>query len=777
MASTSKSRIPPPHSASSTNDSIWAPETSASGQQTPNSPSLRSAGPGSAAGSWYDSVLGEEPEGGAGGRGENIRVVVRLRPLTESERIKEDTVGNTTSAIQWQEEDEQTIQITAPDGRIRPLTFHRVHNPLAAQHDIFETCGVKDLVVQALNGYAATVFAFGQTGSGKTFTITGPDVTSTTPQNRPIYTTEQPLPETAGIIPRSLRYLYDQLSRLPADSGIKYTVRASYLEIYNEQVQDLLNRRGTGLNVRWDQERGFFVENLFVVECEVLDDCLAVLEEGLRNRTTAAHAMNEHSSRSHSVMTVYVDADSTAEDGSVTRRNGKISFVDLAGSEKVKESKTSGETFGEALSINKSLLTLGICISALATPHRKHAHIPFRDSKLTRLLADSLGGSGLALMIACISPTTVCLSETLKTLHYANRAKRIRNRPMVRLGNAGGAGGEGVNNLRRELMAVKLENARLRELLITTQSTSAGRERVHSAPGPMISSRITLPPVTSSSSSGSDSRASIAESNDGLKAEISELAAAKRRSERAFAALAREHEALRWQVSSSRLGSGAATPLTASIQSDSPWSASSGSTSEDDWWGQQTARASDASSSERSLIAGGGRGRRLNSLGSGSADKASERNAPTTQKIQPPSAVSSKNSPIPPTTRNRNSFNRASRQSSSHFAAQTMSPTSPISPTSAGKIPPPLSRRPTNPIMQPIPQPIPQQQMQQQYGSPMPYTHNPYYQGMVPMMAPQQVMVAPQQVAAVSNNNKANLREKLLRDVQSLDQQINNLKR
>lgn len=99
-----------------------------------------------------------------------------------------------------------------------------------------------------------------------------------------MYTPDQPIPDSAGIIPRSLRFLYDQLSRLGPETGIKYTIRASYLEIYNEQVQDLLNRRGTELNVRWDQERGFFVENLFIVECEVLDDCLAVLEEGELSR-------------------------------------------------------------------------------------------------------------------------------------------------------------------------------------------------------------------------------------------------------------------------------------------------------------------------------------------------------------------------------------------------------------------------------------------------------------------------------------------------------------
>lgn len=286
---------------------------------------------------------------------------------------------------------------------------------------------------------------------------------------------------------------------------------------------------------------------------------------------------------------------------------------------------------GKEMSINSIITNIGICISALATPHRKHAHIPFRDSKLTRLLADSLGGSGLALMIACISPATACLSETLKTLHYANRAKRIRNRPMVRLGNSNGGNTDGVNKLRRELVAIKLENARLRELLLQQQgngeqgSPSTNRERIHSTPnGPISPASFTLPPVASATVS----RSSIAESiHDGLKAEISELAAAKRRSERAFAALAREHEALKWQISSSsspsitssRLASGAATPSTASILNDSPWSTSSaGSTSEDlDWWSSQQSNKTrdDGNNGTLSQSAGGNsRGKRLSKL-------------------------------------------------------------------------------------------------------------------------------------------------------------------
>ncbi|KAI9330368.1 P-loop containing nucleoside triphosphate hydrolase protein, partial [Zopfochytrium polystomum] len=279
------------------------------------------------------------------------------------------------------------------------------------------------MVLQAINGYNATIFAFGQTGSGKTFTITGPEEEWDTSA------------DTAGIVPRALEFLFDQVGAIREsqsnrpEQGQSITVRAAFLEIYNEQVQDLLNPGPSNLAIRWTAARGFYVENLFVADCDVLEDCMAVLEEGMRNRTTGSHRLNENSSRSHSIMTVYVDSCTIdSDDGEPVIRHGKISFVDLAGSEKVKESKATGETLTETLNINKSLLTLGNCISALSDPVKRNSHIPYRDSKLTKLLADSLGGSGLALMIACVSPASLNIAETLKTLRYAHRAKRIENR-------------------------------------------------------------------------------------------------------------------------------------------------------------------------------------------------------------------------------------------------------------------------------------------------------------------------------------------------------------
>jgi hypothetical protein len=345
--------------------------------------------------------------------------------------------------------DAKSLQVYNPDGKISVMGFNRVYSESTSQELLFEESGIKDLILQAMSGYATTIFAFGQTGSGKTFTITGPTETS-------------PNPETVGIVPRALSHLFEEMKKQKASGKFSdIRIQASYLEIYNENVLDLLNPQNTSLPVRWSQERGFFVENLLIVDCDSLDDCLAVLEEGLRNRTTGAHASNEHSSRSHSVMTIYLEIQGYSQTEDMQHRYGKISFIDLAGSEKVKETKSTLYTFNEALSINKSLLTLGKCISTLADPRTRTGHVPFRDSKLTKLLADSLGGRGSALMIACVSPSYNNLHETLKTLRYAMQARKIQNRPMIQLDPQE----ELVISFKTEIQLLKRENIRLKELI------------------------------------------------------------------------------------------------------------------------------------------------------------------------------------------------------------------------------------------------------------------------------------------------------------------------
>jgi hypothetical protein len=190
----------------------------------------------------------------------------------------------------------------------------------------------------------------------------------------------------------------------------QFYVKASFLEIYNEQLQDLLNPESGILHARWNAKNGFFVEDLMVVECTSIQDLMAVLHEGIKNRHTGSHQLNQDSSRSHSVLTVYIISElKSAQDNHTFKRYGKISFVDLAGSEKLKESLSEGIMMKETGQINKSLFTLGKVISMLASKETNtklnSKYIPYRDSKLTMLLQDSLGGTSKALMIACVSPS------------------------------------------------------------------------------------------------------------------------------------------------------------------------------------------------------------------------------------------------------------------------------------------------------------------------------------------------------------------------------------
>jgi hypothetical protein len=328
-------------------------------------------------------------------------------------------------------------------------------------------CGVKKLVDCALEGFSCTIFAFGQTGSGKTHTITGPDATDATDRE-----------DSDGIIQRSISYLHKQ-SR---EKDVKIT--ATYIEIYNEQVHDLLdpNPRRRNLPVRQQAGRGFHVDNLFIIDCYTEDDMRAVLEEGLRNRALASHDLNERSSRSHTILTLYIEGQTNIDAGdekgpsaglSFTRR-GQISFVDLAGSERAKATKAEGQTLVESQSINKSLLTLGNCISALSDPKRRNGHIPFRESTLTMLLKDSLGGASMTLMVACVGPSSLSAQESSSTLRFASRAKNIQNKPVVQIDPAA----EHVIALKREVEALREECAFLRR---ASRAASRADERTDPA--------------------------------------------------------------------------------------------------------------------------------------------------------------------------------------------------------------------------------------------------------------------------------------------------------
>ncbi|NXG66513.1 KIF12 protein, partial [Hemiprocne comata] len=339
---------------------------------------------------------------------------IRVRPLTCTETQRGDqqvvhSLGNGTIHVSAARHD-------------ATFGFSAVFDAGASQEAVFEGSGMRQLVELAIDGFSCTVFAFGQTGSGKTYTLMGPLAQSET---RPA------APGLLGLMQRSFSCLLEQ-SR---SRGSDLVLSASYLEIYNEQVRDLLSPGPPcALPLRWSKTRGFYVENQLSVDFESLEAIAdLLLQAGSQRRRTSAHALNKHSSRSHALLTIHIRSRAVsmhpAPDTTCHSKQGTLCFVDLAGSERVKETGSNGELSVEANNINRSLLALGHCISLLAKPRGKRTHIPYRDSKLTRLLARSLGGSGVTLMVACISPSSRCLLETLSTLHYASRARRVTTRP------------------------------------------------------------------------------------------------------------------------------------------------------------------------------------------------------------------------------------------------------------------------------------------------------------------------------------------------------------
>ncbi|KAL0125157.1 hypothetical protein PUN28_004354 [Cardiocondyla obscurior] len=390
----------------------------------------------------------------------NINVVVRVRPLSSKEIKSGDEM-----VVQFPGDGQIYCDVVTSSGDKKPKVFsyNVVFEPNATQEDILQYSGIKNLIEMAVEGFSCTAFCYGQTGSGKTHTLTGP------PR---LFEKTDPYSEDHGLVFRSFVYLFKVLQQ---HEKCNFVLKASFLEIYNEKVIDLLNP-GTSrktLAVRWSKKtRGFFVENLFTVECEELDDLLAVLEEGLRNRSMGTHNMNEYSSRSHSILTVYITSEQAMENGVFISKQGKINFVDLAGSEMTKKTQSEGKTLEEANNINKSLMVLGYCISSLSDGKRKGGHIPYRDSKLTKLLADSLAGNGVTLMIACVSPARSNANETLNTLRYAARAKKISTKPIIVMDPREAL----ILSLKREVGALQTENDHLRMALhLSNETQNANR--------------------------------------------------------------------------------------------------------------------------------------------------------------------------------------------------------------------------------------------------------------------------------------------------------------
>ncbi|PRW61495.1 kinesin motor catalytic domain [Chlorella sorokiniana] len=370
----------------------------------------------------------------------------------------------------------------------RNFTFHACLGPTSRQQDVLRLCGITQLLDASLDGYNSTVLAYGQTGSGKTFTMAG--------REDALLAEGYMGDSDDGIVARSLDYLFKQAARRSSSDGCRYSLRVSFAEIYNEQIYDLIRFDKKPLQVRWDAAAGFHAPELLKQACTSLEEALQVLSMAVRHRRVGSHELNMESSRSHSIFTAYIDCTPTRADDHEfgMTRYGKVSFVDLAGSERLRDSKSAGETFKETTNINRSLFMLGKVIAALADG-AQGARVPYRESKLTKLLMDSLGGSSLSLLIACCSPSATHFEETLSTLSYASRAKNIRNRPAVQVDPEQAA----LAALKREVKLLRSENAVLRDtveqLLQEQRAAGAGALPTGSMPNQ------TQPPGTASTAS------------------------------------------------------------------------------------------------------------------------------------------------------------------------------------------------------------------------------------------------------------------------------------
>uniref|UniRef100_A0A3B4DWD5 Kinesin-like protein n=1 Tax=Pygocentrus nattereri TaxID=42514 RepID=A0A3B4DWD5_PYGNA len=338
---------------------------------------------------------------------ESVKVVIRCRPLNDREKVLSCKLVVSVDASHCQcfiekpgAAEEPPKQFTFDGTYFINQTTEQMYNEIAYP-----------LVEGVTEGYNGTIFAYGQTGSGKSFTMQG---------------VADP-PAQRGVIPRAFEHIFETIQ---CSEDTKFLVRASYLEIYKEEIRDLLGKdTKQKLELKEHPERGVYVRDLSMHTVHSVAECERIMEIGWKNRSVGYTLMNKDSSRSHSIFTIHLEICNTDAAGKDHLRAGKLNLVDLAGSERQSKTGATGDRLQEATKINLSLSALGNVISALVDGRSKH--IPYRDSKLTRLLQDSLGGNTRTLMVACLSPADNNYEESLSTLRYANRAKSIQNRPRI----------------------------------------------------------------------------------------------------------------------------------------------------------------------------------------------------------------------------------------------------------------------------------------------------------------------------------------------------------
>ncbi|XP_050971594.1 kinesin-like protein KIF18A [Labeo rohita] len=347
----------------------------------------------------------------------HVKVVVRVRPLNNKEKD-----GNHKKVVQVVDnhmlifdpkEEEVTFfkgqRVGNRDVRRRAnkdlkFVFDSVFREDSSQVEVFENT-TKAVVDGVLNGYNCTVFAYGATGAGKTHTMLGAN-------------------DAPGVMFLTMKELFTRMDLIKEDKV--FNIAFSYLEVYNEQIRDLLTNSGP-LAVREDGSNGVVVQGLTLHQPKSAEHILEALDYGNRNRTQHPTDMNATSSRSHAVFQIYLRQQDKTASLNPNVRVAKMSLIDLAGSERASVTNAKGARLREGANINRSLLALGNVINTLANPKCKKTHIPYRDSKLTRLLKDSLGGNCRTVMIANVSPSSLSYEDTHNTLKYANRAKEIKS--------------------------------------------------------------------------------------------------------------------------------------------------------------------------------------------------------------------------------------------------------------------------------------------------------------------------------------------------------------
>ena len=340
---------------------------------------------------------------------ETVKVMVRVRPMNK----KENSLG--CKSVVRVDKKQNQIELYRPEdsgGISKDFAYDSVYDTDALQQQVYDESAFP-LVESVIKGYNGTIFAYGQTGCGKTHTMLGvPDD-----------------PQLRGIIPNCFAHIFGFIDE--QQEGMTFLVRCSYLEIYNEEIHDLLVEQKKGikkLELKEDPNSGVFVKDLTCIIVKSIPEIERAMNFGTANRKTAATNMNADSSRSHSLFTIYIETGEQVNDEKRIKA-GKLNLVDLAGSERTSKTGAQGQTLKEGIKINLSLTALGNVISSLVDG--KSQHIPYRDSKLTRLLQDSLGGNTKTVMIAAVSPADYNYEETLSTLRYASRAKAIKNKPKV----------------------------------------------------------------------------------------------------------------------------------------------------------------------------------------------------------------------------------------------------------------------------------------------------------------------------------------------------------